>query len=115
MSDPDLATAVIEMRRLLPDLASSVARLGAQPEDGIRLTLPVDNQYWLTLKVVAGTATESEISWELARVAARGAHLPDQVTVLATGSQEQMLADVDNHYRRLMIERRNAACGTPRA
>ena len=101
------------MRRALPGLVSSGAQLGDNPEDGIRLALPADDQFWLTLRMVDGSEEGSELRWELAEVMARGEHLPDQVTVLKTGSREGMLAEVDTHYRRLLLERRNAACGTP--
>ena len=99
------------MRRALPELAGSRARLGDSPEDGIRLPLPADDQFWLTLRIVNEAGSETQ--WELAEVMFRGKHLPNQVTVLRSGAQEQMLAEVDKHYRRLLLERRNAACGTP--
>lgn len=109
----DTAIEIIRMRRALPEPASSAAQFGEDPEEGIRLSVPSDDQYWLTLKVVDDPTTDSETHWELAQVMEQGRYLPIRVTVLSTGSQERILAEVDTHYRRLLLERRNAACGTP--
>ena len=119
----DPAAEVIRMRRALSEVVSSGARLGESPADGIRLTLPTDDQFWLTLRIVDGSISgdqdvsgqqeEPEPSWELTEVMSRGKYLPNEVTVLSSGSQEQILVNVDKHYRRLLLERRNAACGTP--
>ena len=119
----DPVAELIGMRRALSEVVSSGARLGESPADGIRLTLPTDDQFWLTLRIVDGSMSgdqdvsgqqeKPEPSWELTEVMFRGEHLPSQVTVLSSGPQEQILVDVDSHYRRLLLERRNAACGTP--
>lgn len=113
MTSPDPALDVIRMRRALPELVGSAAELGDIPEDGIRLTVPSDDQCWLTLRIADSQETTAEVRWELAEVMARGKHLPSQISVLSAGPQEQILAEVDTHYRRLLLERRNAACGTP--
>lgn len=113
MTALDPASEVIRMRRALSEVVSSGARLGESPADGIRLTLPTDDQFWLTLRIADSQETTAEVRWELAEVMARGKHLPSQVSVLSAGSQEEILAEIDTHYRRLLLERRNAACGTP--
>jgi hypothetical protein len=109
----DPAIEIIAMRRALPELVGSSAQLGDSPDDGIRLVVPGDDQCWLTLRIVAGTVDSHQIRWELSEWMSRGERLPNQVTVLDTGSQERMLIEVDRHYRRLLLERRNAGCGTP--
>ena len=113
MTRLDPAAVVIGMRRALPELTGSGAQLGDTPEDGIRLTLPGDDQFWLTLRMSDEATLGQQIQWELAEVMSCGKHIPNQVTVLSAGSQEEILAEIDAHYRRLLLERRNAACGTP--
>lgn len=114
MEDITVVDHVIHMRRDLAGLAARHAQLGEAPADGIRLPIPEDPLWWLQLVPVdVGSEDSDEPEWQILEVQAGTPLLPERRAVLVTGDAETVLDAVDSQYRRLLLERRNAACGTP--
>lgn len=136
MVSEDLVDRVIEMRRLLDGAAAEQARLGRDPEEGIRIAIPDHPDWWLQLVPLPTSAQmlskcaefreESELGppeaiaadrpldlWEVQEVGQMPPPLSRQIRPLTCAPAAEIPVVVEREYRRLLLERRNAACGTP--
>ncbi|MGV1037989.1 MAG: hypothetical protein ACOYD0_13340 [Candidatus Nanopelagicales bacterium] len=101
----DLVDQLIELRRALPEPTGTAADL-TKDGTGLALTIPNDELFWLEV-VPTGDA------WQVIEVQQSGSLLPTHRTVVATATDDDVAGAVDRQYRRLLIDRRNAACGKP--
>ncbi len=104
-SDPDAIDELIELRRALPEPARTTANLTSDGT-GLELRVPDHESHWLE-------ASRGDSGWDIVEVRQLGSLLPAQRVVVATTTDDDVVGVVDREYRRLLIERRNAACGTP--
>lgn len=97
---------LIELRRALPEPAASAAVFADRESEGLLLRIPQDPHWHLQVR-------PSQNGWHIVEIQHRPDPLPDAVTVVAEPTDAELVAAIDQHYRRLLLERRNAACGTP--
>lgn len=101
----DLVDELIQLRRGLPEPARTSAGL-TKDATGLALAIPGDALFWLEVAPV-------QDGWQVTEVFQVNASTPSQRTVVAEAVGDDVVDIVDREYRRLLIERRNAACGTP--
>ena len=101
----DLIDELIELRRALPEPARSSADF-TKDETGLTLSIPNDSLWWLE---VVPTGEE----WQVIEVQQFASPLPSRRSVVATVAAGDLVDAIEREYRRLALERRNAACGTP--
>lgn len=105
--EDELIERVVEMKRLLAGASAQHARFTDDAADGILLVLAEDPDWWLELVPQPGG------DWLLSEVGQLGAHLGPHRRELSTLAARQAPGAVETEYRRLLLERRNAGCGTP--
>lgn len=97
---------LIELRRALPEPAGSAAVFAESEAEGLLLNIPQD-PLWQLQVVPHGDR------WQIVEIQQRPGPLPDDATVVAEVTDTDLIAAIDQQYRRLLLERRNAGCGTP--
>ena len=108
MTEEQLAEDLIALRRSLPTPAYDAAQLGRDPREGMRLSIPGDADWWI--QVMPG-----DPGWRVIEVHRPPPPMPRMERELGQAGPgvDGVLNLVDRVYRRLRLERRNAACGTP--
>jgi hypothetical protein len=108
MTEEQVVEELIALRRSLPSPASDAAELGRDPAEGMRLGIPGDADWWI--QVLPG-----QHGWRVIEVHSPPPPMPPLERALgeAGPGADEVLTLVDAQYRRLLLERRNAACGTP--
>lgn len=101
----DHVDELIELRRGLPEPARTSAGL-TKDATGLAFAIPGDALFWLEVAPV-------EDGWQVTEVFQVNSSTPTQRAVVAAAVGDDVADVVDREYRRLLIERRNAACGTP--
>lgn len=102
----DLAEELIGIRRSLPPAVGMAARFGTDPSDGMVVAVPEDPSW----QVAVGPL---EQGWSVAEVHLLPGALGQQRRDLAEVSAADAPIVVAEHFRRLQLLVRNAACGTP--
>ena len=102
-----MAEELIALRRSLPSPARDCAELGLEPSEGMRLAIPGDADWWI--QVLPGPQ-----GWRVLEVHRPPPPMPLLEREVGVGmGADEVRGLVDREYRRLVLERRNAACGTP--
>ena len=96
----------LALRRALPEPAAGAAVFADDPQDGLRLVIPGDESWWLRVRPVP-------TGWMVSEVRVLPAPLPPAERLLGSAPDDAVVTLIAVEYRRLLLERRNAACGTP--
>ena len=102
----DIAAELIGILRSLPPAIGMAARPGDDPADGLVLAIPEDPS-WQVQVLPRGSG------WSVEEVHLRPGPLGEQRLELGTMSAQDIPDAAAGHFRRLQLQVRNAACGTP--
>lgn len=101
-----MADEIIAIRRALPTAVGMAVAFGADPEAGLAAAIPEDPAWQIEAHPVAE-------GWRIGERHRVPGPLPDQCTALAVISTDAAPGVIAEHFRRLQLQVRNAACGTP--
>jgi hypothetical protein len=102
----DLADEIIAIRRALPPAVGMAVRFGDDPAEGLTAAIPEDPAWGIEVQPVAE-------GWRISERHRFGGPLPDEHIALAVTSADEAPGLIADHFRRLQLQVRNAACGTP--